>query len=131
MSRPRIRVVSAEIVRNGSYLLTQRLATAVLPHLWEFPGGRVQGDETDQAALARALDSRIGCTARIGECVMEVTHPYAEYDLTLVVYRCDLGLEEPSTKRVAAVAWVSPDRFAEYPFPGADQKTIDQLLGTL
>lgn len=128
MARTRIRVVSAEIVRNGTYLLTQRLQTAVLPGLWEFPGGKVQAGETDTTALLRALEDRIGCTARVGDCVMEVTHPYDAYDLTLVVYRCDLGMAEPEAKRVAAIAWVGPERFSEYPFPGADQKTIDLLL---
>lgn len=122
-------MVSAEIVRNGTYLLTQRAPHAVLPHLWEFPGGRVREGESDGAALQRAIGERIGCVPEVGELLLEVTHPYSGYDLTLALYRCDIGTQSPSVGLVADVAWVAPADFGSYPFPGADQKTIDLLLG--
>ena len=46
-----IRVVASVIEQDGRYLITQRRPTAVLPMLWEFPGGRVEESETDAAAL--------------------------------------------------------------------------------
>ena len=110
-------------------MLAQRSAHAVLPLLWEFPGGRVRDDETDRAALERAVDERIGCSAAVGELTMEVTHPYDDYDLVLAVYRCDIGIQVPEPRKVEAIAWVPPGRFGEYTFPGADQQTIDLLLG--
>lgn len=128
MARRRVRVVSAEVQRSGCWLLTQRAAHAVLPLLWEFPGGRVRRGEDDRQALARSLRTRVGCEATIGDLVMEVTHPYPEYDLTLAVYRCDIGTSTPKALKVADVAWVPPERFAQYSFPGADQKTVDLLL---
>ena len=36
-----IRVVASVVERDGNYLITQRRPEAVLPLLWEFPGGRV------------------------------------------------------------------------------------------
>ena len=125
--RARVRVVSAEIQREGRYLLTQRQAKAVLPHLWEFPGGRVRADEDDAGALVRSLKARLGCSVEVGAQVMEVTHAYEGYDLTLAVYRCALG-GEPRALAVQAVRWVEPEGFAELSFPGADQKTVDALL---
>ena len=55
MAKEVIRVVAAVIEHDGRYLITQRNANAVLPLLWEFPGGRVEEGETDEAALAREL----------------------------------------------------------------------------
>lgn len=123
-----VRVVSAEIVRDGRYLITQRMAKAVLPLLWEFPGGRVRDDETDENALVRSLTSRLGITVTPVEQVLEVQHDYDEYSVVLSVYRCNLGEQEPWAERVNALAWVAPDELAAYPFPGADQKTVDLLL---
>ena len=126
--KPDIRVVSAEIQREGRYLLTQRSARAVLPLLWEFPGGRVRDDEDDRGALVRSLSARIGVDVGVGDKLLEVRHEYQDYNVTLCVYRCDIGDQEPWSDSVAGFAWVRPEDFADYPFPGADQRTVDQLL---
>lgn len=128
MSDQQIRVVSAEIVREGRYLLCQRAAKAVLPLLWEFPGGRVREGESDEAALQRALGERIGCAGAVGPMLMDIVHPYEGYTLTLAVYRCDIGDAEPTVGNIETFAWVGPEDFGDYPFPGADQRTIDALL---
>ena len=130
--RPNLRVVSAEIVQHGRYLITQRQPDAVLGGLWEFPGGRVRPDESDATALRRALQDRVGVQVQVGEQVMEVVHDYEGYVLTLAVYLCEIeGDAEPEAKRVAAVAWVGSEEFGEYAFPGADQKTVDLLVGEM
>ena len=66
------------------------------------------------------------------EPTMEVTHAYETYTLTLAVYRCALpSRQEARAAHVAAVAWVSPDEFGQYVFPGADQHTVDALVGAM
>jgi 8-oxo-dGTP diphosphatase len=54
-----LRVVAAVIERDGKYLITQRRDEAVLGGLWEFPGGRVEAGESDEAALHREVLGRI------------------------------------------------------------------------
>lgn len=125
---PSVRVVSAEIQREGRYLIAQRPAKAVLPFLWEFPGGRVRDGETDQDALVRTVGQRLGMRVDVGERLLEVTHDYDTYSVTLAVFRCDVGEQEPHPEDFVAVAWVAPDELADYPFPGADQQTVDLLL---
>ena len=126
--KPKIRVVSAEIKRDGHYLITQRPSHAVLPDLWEFPGGRVRDGESDSQALSRSLMVRIGCAGRIGECLMQVEQAYDDYDLVLAVYQVSLENEHPTAGSVAAIEWVAPEHLSEREFPGADQQTIDLLL---
>jgi 8-oxo-dGTP diphosphatase len=126
--RSTLRVVSAEIRREERWLLVQRSAHALLPLLWEFPGGRVREGETDRDALMRALGYRLGVVPAVGERVLEVRHAYPDYDVVLAVYRCDLGAEEPVARTVQALAWVAPEDFEDYPFPPADLKTIEALL---
>lgn len=128
MERPVKRVVSAEIERDGRWLITQRGAHAALPLLWEFPGGRVREGEQEEAALIRTLRHRIGVDVEPAERLLEVRHDYEDYTVVLAVWRCDLGEQEPYAASVAGIAWVDPEDLADYPFPGADQKTIDLLL---
>jgi mutator protein MutT len=65
-----IRVVAAVIEREVRYLITQRRPTAVLPLLWEFPGGRVEAGETDAAALKREVKHRLGVEIEAGRLQM-------------------------------------------------------------
>jgi 8-oxo-dGTP diphosphatase len=130
MERPVKRVVSAEIVRNGRWLLTQRSASAVMPLLWEFPGGRVRDGETEEEALVRSVRARVGVVVRPVERLLEVKHAYHDYVVHLAVWACELGEQEPfASPTVAAIAWATPEEFGDYVFPDADLKTIEQLLG--
>lgn len=123
-------VVAAQIERGGRFLITQRRPTAVLPLLWEFPGGRLEEGETKVACLRRELEHRLGVQVQDPVKSMEVLHPYAGYDLRLVVYRCTLPADqEPQALNCHAVKWVLPEELAEHEFPGADQESVDQLLG--
>jgi 8-oxo-dGTP diphosphatase len=62
----RVSVVGAALLRDGRVLASRRTGPAHLAGLWEFPGGKVEGAETDEQALARELDEELGCTATIG-----------------------------------------------------------------
>src|SRR4029077_893728 len=85
-----IRVVAAVIEREGRYLSTQRRPSAVLPLLWEFPGGRVEDGETDAQALKRELRHRLGADIECGKLISFVSHPYEHYVVDLFLYECRL-----------------------------------------
>jgi len=127
-TKAHVRVVAAEIEREGRYLITQRMAKAVLPLLWEFPGGKVERGESDQDALARELREKIGVEAEVLEMSLHVAHEYENYTLDLMVYRTRISQGEPSCLGVETICWVSPEEFGNYEFPGADQQTVDALL---
>ena len=126
-----IRVVAAEIARGGRYLITQRPPKAVLPLLWEFPGGRVEDGESDERAVVREIHEKFGVEPQVGEMTLEVTHTYPHYTVNLRVFRCTVDRDDFPEADVHAWRWVAPDEFGEYDFPGADQETIDQLVRAL
>lgn len=128
VARPHYRVVAALIERDGRYLITQRRPQARLPLLWEFPGGKVEKGETDQQGLARELREEMGIEVEVGPLMLHVTHGYEAYNLDLLVYRCQLRGADPEPIRVHDIRWVEPHELSDYPFPGADQQTVDALL---
>ena len=128
-ARPTIRVVAAVLERDGRYLITQRRATAVLPLLWEFPGGRVEAGETDSIALKRELLHRLGVSIDPGQLISFVTHPYEKYAVDLFLYECTLVGGEPRSLNVADFRWVKSADFDRYPFTPADEASMSKLLG--
>jgi 8-oxo-dGTP diphosphatase len=129
MSKRRVRVVAAVIAVEGKYLITQRRSTAVLANLWEFPGGRVEPDETDADALAREIDERLGVAIEVGQMISYVRHPYEHYTVDLHLYECRLLTPELQTRAVQAFRWISSDEFDDYEFAPADEASMSQLLG--
>ncbi|MEO6775236.1 MAG: (deoxy)nucleoside triphosphate pyrophosphohydrolase [Kofleriaceae bacterium] len=130
MGKEVIRVVAAVIDHDGRYLITQRNTNAVLPGLWEFPGGRVEPDEPEQAALAREVRGRIGVDVVVGVKIGEHTHEYTSYQVQLTMYSCKLPAEaRPYPATVADLRWVTSREFLDYDFPPADEKTMSKLLG--
>jgi 8-oxo-dGTP diphosphatase len=123
-----IRVVSAAIADGDKYLITQRNASAVLPLLWEFPGGRVEDGETDEAALRRELFYRLGIRAEIAELLNTTQREYETYVVHLQVYRCGQGPTPPQALRVRDLQWVRSDEFDFYTFTPADQAAMDAML---
>jgi 8-oxo-dGTP diphosphatase len=124
-----IRVVAAVLEREGRYLITQRRASAVLPLLWEFPGGRVEPGETDGQALKREVLHRLAAEIDVGKLISFVSHPYEHYVVDLFLYECRLLNERMETRNVAAYKWVESAEFDQYPFTPADEASMNKLLG--
>jgi len=130
MSQPRtIRVVAAVLEKDGRYLITQRRATAVLPLMWEFPGGRVEEGETDAHALKREVRHRLGADIEVGKLISFVSHPYEHYVVDLFLYECTLLGETLEARNVNAFKWVTSAEFDQYPFTPADEASMNKLLG--
>lgn len=124
-----IRVVAAVIEQNGRYLVTQRRPTAVLPLLWEFPGGKVEAGESDLEALAREVRHRVGVEIKPGAQISSVSHTYEHYTVELHLYDCRLLEGEPSAVNVHQFRWVESDDFDQLPFTPADEASMSKLLG--
>ena len=123
-----IRVVAAVLEQSGRYLITQRRPTAGLPLLWEFPGGRVEANETDAQALKREVLHRLGGEIECGKLISFVSHPYEHYVVDLFLYECRLLNDVLESRAVHAFKWVASTDFDQYPFTPADEASMNKLL---
>jgi nicotinate-nucleotide adenylyltransferase len=131
MSNLHVRVVGAMLEREpGRYLITQRAKWASLPLLWEFPGGKVEGEEADDAALVRELRERLGLDVVVDEEATRAHHEYPTYTVDFRVFHCRLVDPDQvvSHQRINDHRWASLEEMPAYRFPEADAKTLAQLL---
>ena len=65
MTKKIIEVVGAAIIKEEKVLAMQRSEQMTLPGMWEFPGGKVEADETEQEALIREIKEELNVTINI------------------------------------------------------------------
>ena len=115
-----VRVVAALVVRDGLLFAARRSPERREGGLWELPGGKVEADESDQAALTRELREELGVEVEVGDFVAEATHAYAHGAVTLVGYRCRLVTGEPMLRDHDASRWLPAGALYEVTWAPAD-----------
>lgn len=95
-------VVSGLIVRFERVLLVQRSAEREFPFEWESPGGKVEGHESDVAALRREILEELGVFATIDKAPVHVSSwspPLVKQACEIRLYRCYIEMDaEPALR---------------------------------
>ena len=124
----RIRVVAALIERGREVLVTRRRDRPHKPGLWEFPGGKLEPRETEQAALVRELREELDVSATVGELYAQLTHRYSELEVELSLYRATIPADAaPRALEAAELRWVPRQDLPLLPFLEADVELIKKL----
>jgi mutator protein MutT len=127
-AQPITDVSAALIFRRGKLLITRRHSDAHLGGLWEFPGGKLEPDETFKQCLVREIREELGVEISVGGLFEDVAHAYPEKSIHLKFFICQLLSGEPLPLDCAAVKWVTKTELANYEFPAADAQLLEKLL---
>ncbi|MBI3812078.1 MAG: (deoxy)nucleoside triphosphate pyrophosphohydrolase [Nitrospirae bacterium] len=122
-----IEVAAGVVIRDGRYLITQRLETSPHGGLWEFPGGKRHPEESLRDCLRREMKEELDITVQVGEELTVIRHDYPDVTVTLHFYRCMILDGTLRTLGNQAYRWVRPDELSEYSFPEANQVLIRTL----
>lgn len=124
----RLRVVAAVVRRGDAILITRRPDRPGRPGQWEFPGGKVEPGEAEDAALRRELREELGCEAEVGALLLRHAHPYPDLEVDLAFYACALSAgAEPAALGVAEIAWARAGTLSRYDFLEGDRAVIAEI----
>lgn len=127
---PLLLVVACAIVDgDGRVLLAQRPQGKSLAGMWEFPGGKLNPGETPEAALIRELKEEldIDVTAACLAPLSFASHAYESFHLLMPLFVCRRWRGTMRAVEGQALAWVRPNRMADYPMPPADRPLVAML----
>ena len=134
MSKPILLVVACALVdADRRVLIAQRPEGKSMAGLWEFPGGKVEPDETPEAALIRelteelAIETKEACLAPLSFA----SHAYENVHLLMPLYVCRKWQGTPQAREHQALKWVRPQALRDYPMPPADEPLIAALCDLL
>lgn len=83
---PRIEVVAAVFYRDGEVLACRRALGKSAAGKWEFPGGKIDDDETPEHALIREIWEELGISISVGNLVDRTATPVGDLDIDLACY---------------------------------------------
>ncbi|MEM8988638.1 MAG: (deoxy)nucleoside triphosphate pyrophosphohydrolase [Pseudomonadota bacterium] len=128
---PRLVLVSAGVLVNdaGCVLIAERPPGKSMAGLWEFPGGKVEPEESPEAALARELKEEldIAVSAERLEPFAFASHAYDAFHLLMPVFVCRAWSGDIRPREGQKVAWARPEDLAGYPMPPADAPLLGEL----
>lgn len=115
---------------SGQVLIAKRLAHQHQGDCWEFPGGKIEANETVGQALKRELFEEVGITVTHHEPWMTVEHDYHDKAVCLKVHKITAFQGEPRGCEGQVVKWVLPSALLSLPFPMANQSIVQALLSS-
>lgn len=121
--------VATGVIYNQSneILISKRLSGKHLAGLWEFPGGKIEKDETAFAALKRELHEEINIDVIEATPLTQVEFTYPEQHIVLDVWRVIKFSGIAIGKEGQEIKWVKQIDLSNYPFPEVNQRIFKWL----
>ncbi|WP_303291492.1 Nudix family hydrolase [Marinobacter sp. SS5-14b] len=128
-ARKQVHVAVAVIIREGRVLIARRPDHVHQGGLLEFPGGKVEPDETVQQALVREVAEETGLRVPLQslEPVIGIRHDYGDKQVFLDVWRTSMAEGIPEGKEGQPVDWLLPEALRDEDFPVANRPIIRAL----
>jgi 8-oxo-dGTP diphosphatase len=94
---------------------------------WEFPGGKVESNETVEQALARELHEEIGIVVTKASPLLVIEHTYSDKSVKLDVWLVTEFIGLAQSLEGLENRWASVDELVKLDFPDANKPIIDAL----
>jgi 8-oxo-dGTP diphosphatase len=124
----RIHVAVGVIINSRQeILLAKRAEHLHQGGLWEFPGGKVEKNETVEEALYRELDEELGIAVVIANPFIKVNHDYPDKSVLLDVWLVEKFTGTPIGNESQPLQWVSVSELKRHAVPPANREIVAAL----
>ena len=128
-SKKTIEVVAAIIIRDGKLFATQR-GYGEWKDWWEFPGGKIEPEESQEDALKREIREELATEIEVGTLLSTVEYDYPKFHLTMHCYLCTIISGELSLLEHEDARWLTTDELDSVKWLPADKDVIEKLTTT-
>jgi len=108
MSTKIIHVVAAAIKKDGKILCAQRPEGKTLAGLWEFPGGKIEHNESPEQALVREIREELNVEIDIVQYINEASYDYDFGTVVMKTYEVSLRSGELKNLEHQNFLWLTP-----------------------
>ena len=122
-----INVVAAIIKKNDHFLIVQRNRKKHMGLKWEFPGGKVEKNETFEEALLREIKEELNIKIVLQDKIAEEKYKDEKIDIVLHYYLCNEKSGTIELNEHEDLAWVEKKDFDKYDFAEGDRNILSLL----
>ncbi|MCM1083437.1 MAG: (deoxy)nucleoside triphosphate pyrophosphohydrolase [Clostridium sp.] len=94
---------------------------------WEFPGGKIEQDETPQQALIREIQEELATKINVGELIDTIEYDYPIFHLSMDCFWCEVVEGELKLLEAETARWLTKDELYDVPWLSADMKLIEEI----
>lgn len=124
-----VRVVAAVIREDGKIFATAR-GYGEFKGLWEFPGGKIEDEETPQQALIREIKEELTATIKVGDLITTIEYDYPTFHLSMDCFWAEIAEGKLQLKEAEAAKWLERDEFDTVNWLPADRELIKKINNT-
>ena len=128
MIKKHVEVVCAVIEKDNKILCCKRNSKGECGFKWEFPGGKIEPNETKEQALIREIKEELNCDITIDKHITTINHEYNTFNITLHVYKCSILNQDYTLLVHVDSIWCEKDKLKQLDFVQADYKFLDLLI---
>lgn len=124
-----LRVTCAIIISDEKILCAQRGKIMSHPLLWEFPGGKVESGESDEACIKREILEELNLQIEVQEKLGTTHHKYSETkEIELIPFICSYIGGELKLREHQKVQWLPFCELSNLNWVAADLPIVDELV---
>lgn len=112
---------------RGQILIDRRRLEGLMGGMWEFPGGKIEANETVQDCIKREIREELAIEIEVEEHLITIDHAYTHFRVTLNVHHCRYLSGEPQPLVCDKIRWVTLEEINQFPFPEANTEIIRAL----
>ena len=107
----KINVVAAVIRNTENHILATQRGYGEWKGWWEFPGGKVEANETPEDALKREIREELSANISVERFLNTVEYDYPTFYLSMRCYLCTLESETILMNEHADASWITVSDF--------------------
>ena len=123
-----IDVVAAVIEKDNKYLIAQRNRNKHFAYHWEFPGGKVNDDESFENALEREINEELSINIKIIKKITSEKHKDEKINAEIHYFLCEALNDNIILSEHEDMTWVYKQDLLNYKLAPGDSKIIKYLL---
>jgi 8-oxo-dGTP diphosphatase len=126
-----IQVVAAIIIFNKKILCTQRKSNKYdyISLKYEFPGGKIEANETKECALQREIKEELNMDITIEDYFLEVHHNYPDFDIIMHSFICSCVDSTVTLLEHIDYKWLLKDDLLDLDWAAADIPIVEKIMG--